>query len=286
VATCYGVRDLAEAVGQGPDKVRRRWQQVLAPQADAEAPLPDPVPSAGSVAAGLRAHLDEVPDDRWKLEALGACQNGEDLERVLDRQRHGGRREAHSIVVALGHMGDPRAIRFLTDTLEAMDTDPGHGFTGRREAGLAMGRIGDPVAGRVLARALETEALEHEGRPGAGLGIQFPVRSALLYAMGEVGDGTQFSQVARYLGNTSGSALGGFHLPAMDALIKLGQVWEDGAQLLVEMLTLDELPAANAVGVLGALGQWGAVEARVTDPRGPVAQAAKDALGLREAAAT
>jgi len=121
---------------------------------------------------------------------------------------------------------------------------------------------------------MEDEALEYEGRPGAGLGIQIPVRSALLYALGEAGSEAHRELLLTYLGNTSGSVLGGFYLPAMDALIKLGS-----ARDLERLLRGPELVAANALGVLGAVGRRDLLRSALNDPRERVADAARFGLG-------
>ena len=173
--------------------------------------------------------------------------------------------------------GDPRAVPALRATLRAIDVDPGQGFAGRRLSGEALGRIGDPGAGPLLARALEDEALDYEGRPGAGLGVQFPVRSVLLVALGEAGARAQAGLLAGYLSNTHGSALGGFYLPAMDALWKIGEI----PPLLALLRSDEELVVANAAGVLGALGERAPLADLLRDPRPRVAAAARYALGER-----
>jgi hypothetical protein len=54
-----------------------------------------------------------------------------------------------------------------------------------------------------------------------------------------------------YLGDLSGSALGGFHLTAMGALVKLGRPAIAPARSVAEGPDSDA--AVNAVGVLGGL---------------------------------
>jgi HEAT repeat protein len=66
------------------------------------------------------------------------------------------------------------------------------------------------------------EAIDHEGRPGAGLGIQFPVRTTLIWAVGELQDKRAVSVLLPFLNDDAGSPTGGFYLAAMDALWKLG----------------------------------------------------------------
>tara|TARA_B110000495_G_C22769754_1_gene450501 strand:- start:330 stop:683 length:354 start_codon:yes stop_codon:yes gene_type:complete len=109
------------------------------------------------------------------------------------------------------------------------------------------------------------EALDQEGRPGAGLGIQRPVRRYLLAALGELQCSADV--LAQYLGNTHGSAEGGFYLPAMDALWKVGD-----SKCLRRSLDGPEFVAANALGVLVALGGEAVLEPYTGDLR-PMIQA-------------
>lgn len=273
-ASGYGLRPVAVAAGNGPDLIARRWFRTLNPAADhhGEPGQVRPV-DPRLLRQELTARLDQDPEDRFRLLELAAQQHPADHERIAARKWVSGRRESHVICEALGENGDPRAVDLLTRVLRAMDVDPGHGFAGRRAASIALGRIGDPSVGGVLARALVDEALDHEGRPGAGLGIQFPVRTVMIQALGEAGCVDQARVVASYLGNSSGSALGGFYLPAMDALWKL-----DDASAAIAVLGADPLAAANAVGVLAAMGQWARVREQLSDPRPDVARAARQAL--------
>lgn len=282
--TAYGLRDLSLAVGLGPTVWAARWRLLLHPPAlspgsertspDAVVPLP-----ALLICAGLRERLRRDPADRAAQEALGAQQQPGDLNFFLGRLHQSGRRERHAISVALGYHGDPRAVPALLGVLRAMDDDPGHGFTARREAGLALGRMGLPSLGSALIQALTDEALEHEGRPGAGLGVQFPVRSALLYALGETGDPAVVPALGAYLGNTHGSALGGFYLPAMDALVRLR---EPGP--LLPLLAADELVVANTIGALAGMGAFESIRPLLEDRRPAVASAAALALAGRSGA--
>lgn len=276
MASFYGPRPVAEAAGAGPGQMARRWFRTLAPQADhhGDPALIEPV-DPQRLRERFLARLDGTPDDRTALLELAVQQHPDDLDRILGRKWVSGRRESHVVCEALGEHGDPRSISTLVRVLQAMDVDPGHGFAGRRVSSIALGRIGDPVVGPVLSRALVNEALDHEGRPGAGLGIQFPVRTVMLSALGEAGCTHQATVLASYLANTSGSALGGFYLPAMDALWKL-----DCPEPLRDLLARDALPAANAVGVLAAMGQEQLVRAQLEDGRQQVAAAAADGLRL------
>ena len=198
--------------------------------------------------------LDQEADSsggRQVVEALAAHGRTEDLARILALRREAGRRMDHACVNALGRLGDPRALPELLEALVEMDVDPGRAFAHRRLGAVAIGRLGNPDAVPALHKALKREAREHEGRPGAGLGIQFPVRSNLLWAVGELQASRSASVLAAYLGHLSGSALGGFHLTAMGALVKLG------GPAVVPTLAVAAGPpgdaAANAVGVLEAL---------------------------------
>ena len=268
VATFYGVRRTADAIGAGTAYCAYRWVLQLNPDADRSKPAQlTPIPTAQIRRTALSG-LERDPEDRRLIQVLGAQQHPADLAILL--RNHTGRRTRHVVTEALGMHGDPRALIALRKTLQAIP-DPGQGFASRRVSGEALGRLGSPEAAPVLVRALEQEALEFEGRPGAGLGVQFPVRSVLLVALGEAGAVSEGRLLAGYLSNTHGSALGGFYLPAMDALWKLADP-EPPAALLP---TDEALIVANAIGVLGAMGEQARVQRFCTDPRPRVAAAAE-----------
>lgn len=188
----------------------------------------------------------------WQaMEALSMHRQPEDYPRLQELFGSAGKRGQNSLLLAMGRLGDPRALPMLLDNLARMDVDPGRGFAWRRLSALAVGRIGDPSAAPSLRRALEVEALEYEGRPGAGLGIQFPVRAVMLWALGELQDPDSAEVLAGYLDHNSGSALGGFHLPAMGALYKLGAA----ARPILERVARggSEQARGNAMAVLEAL---------------------------------
>jgi HEAT repeat protein len=206
------------------------------------------------------------PTDDLVSKALRRETTVSDLGATVDGY---ARRMRHVAVEALGELGDPDAISTLERVLEDMEADPGFGFRSRRTAAFAIARIGDPTTLGILARALEREALDHEGRPGSGLGIQAPVRAAILYAIGEVGNRSACRLLAGYLAHTHGSALGGLHLPAMGALVKLG-----GAEEAAALLDGPEAAAVHALPVLAALGRHDAVRARLRDRRSAVARLA------------
>jgi hypothetical protein len=209
-----------------------------------------------------------------QLQALAAQGHPGDLTVLQGLFRSAGRRGEHALVAALGLSGDPRAAITLRDFLRATDVDPGRGFAQRRLAATALGRLGLRRATPWLLRALADEAADHEGRPGAGLGIQYPVRTNLLWALGEVGDPAALPTLATYLGNTHGSALGGFYLPAMDALAKYGP---EASPVLHQVATRGpEIAAAHAVSVLAAGGVD--VHPWVDDPRPPVRALARRVL--------
>ena len=135
---------------------------------------------------------------------------------------------------AMGLHGSPLFAGRLVDCLRSMSVDPGHGFALRMESAIALGRLGFSLNRTVLVQALENEALDFEGRPGAGLGVQHSVRSHILAALGELQAAPNV--LCQYLGNTHGSADGGFYLPAMDALWKVGH-----ASLLERLMNALEL---------------------------------------------
>ena len=194
------------------------------------------------------------------------------FEALATQLKTAGRREQHAIFAALGMTGDPRALPILIGALRATDVDPGRGFTQRRLAATAIGRIGVRRATPVLLRALSDEALDFEGRPGAGMGIQYPVRTNLLWALGEIADPAAIPTLIGYLGNTSGSAFGGFYLAAMDALWKLGAQAATAPALHEAVRSAPDTAAAHALGVLVALGhdpsRW------TQDPRAGVSRLA------------
>jgi HEAT repeat protein len=213
------------------------------------------------------------PEDRQTLLDLAVFEHPDDFDLLRAAIGSQGRRMRHTAATALGLGGDPRGYDLLLPVLVAIDVDPAHGFTGRATAATALGWLGLPRAGRVLVRAMRDEALDHEGRPGAGLGIQRPVRASMLAALGEIGAPEWADLIAGYLGNTSGSAHGGFYLQAMDALIKLG-----AGDVARAYLSGPEVVAANALGVLAGLGQSDLVATFRSDPRPVVAAVAAAAL--------
>lgn len=221
---------------------------------------------------GSRRTSFDVPPLTERL-LLALDRPTEPFDVLREQLKTAGRREQHALFTALGTCGDPRALPLLVDALRATDVDPGRGFTQRRLAATAIGRIGLREATPVLLRALKDEALDFEGRPGAGMGIQYPVRTNLLWALGEVADPAAIPTLVSYLGNTSGSAFGGFYLAAMDALTKLGDAAVPA--VLAVLRSAPDTEAAHALGVLVALGHDPA--AWTTDARVGVATLARRA---------
>lgn len=217
----------------------------------------------------------EGVQERGLLLDLAALQHPDDFSVLTARFLSAGRREEHSLHMALGLSGDPRGLPLLRKALFATDVDPGRGFAQRRLCAIAMGRLGLAEAGPMLLRALDIEARDFEGRPGAGLGIQYPVRTDLLEALGELQAHAAIPVLIRHLGDTHGSAFGGFYLAAMDALSRFGPV---AVPALTEHVRVaPELPASNALGVLAMAGvntqEW------LKDPRRLVRETAERILG-------
>ena len=113
-----------------------------------------------------------------------------------------------------------------------------------------MGRLGLPEHASTIHRCLEREAAEHEGTPGAGMGVQYPVRTLALWALGEMQATESIPVLVSYLGDDTGSPLGGFYLPAMGALWKLGSAATPALEAAAGKG--NEVAAANARGVLEA----------------------------------
>lgn len=174
-----------------------------------------------------------------------------DLDALHAARETAGRRGDHALLVALADHGDPRAYVDFKDALLARDVDPGRGFTQRRLAADGLGALGLRAGVSLIAGALRDERADFEGRPGAGLGIQYPVRANLLYALGEIGHTSAIPLLLPYLDDSSSSALGGLDLPAMDSLLRIGPT---AAEPLRRALSgLGERGRRNATALLGAL---------------------------------
>jgi HEAT repeat protein len=259
--------------GVSPDGVR----SALAERANPTIPTIDGPRSA------LGAVGPEATTTEWRFDRAIAEPSDDLVVRALRREitagelaaivRGDARRVRHVAIDALGALGDPAGLATLEGVLEDTDADPGFGFRSRRTAAFAIARIGDPTMLGSLAKAIEREALDHEGHPGSGLGIQAPVRAALLYAIGEIGNVAGARLLAGYLAHTHGSALGGLHLPAIGALVKLG-----GADDAEALLDGPEEAAVHALAVLAVLGREDVVRSHRNDRRAAVARAARSVL--------
>ena len=205
--THNGRRDVGGALEGGPER-------LLALLPNPQEPLTE-----------LRELLENEPhteEGRRALSLLSKHGLREDCKRIQNLKTSGGRRTEHQRIIAMGQHGDPQFLNELCGFLSEMHVDPGRGFAHRRTAATALGRLGLHEAFRPLNRALRMEAIDHEGRPGAGLGIQFPVRTTLIWAVGELQDKRAVSVLVPFLNDDAGSPTGGFYLAAMDALWKLG----------------------------------------------------------------
>jgi HEAT repeat protein len=271
LGTYHGPRRVGPATGHGPSEAESAvWIEV------GRATAGPPRARDKIVDDGLSALLADPhgPGAAGLLPALAAQAPAELRDRLRSLEERAGRRSEHAYLEALGWLGDPLVRPRLEGALTAMDSDPGRGFKHRRLAAMALGRLGDPAMMPVIEAALTREALEFEGRPGAGLGIQFPVRTVLLWALGEIGAPSACELLASYLDNTHGGATGGLHLPAMAALVKLGR---PAIAAVEPLLSGPEVLAANAAGILVALGATAAIARAAADPRPAVRSAAAPA---------
>ena len=222
----------------------------------------------GQDSAGLRSALEGLLEDKQsaaqQLEADPHSERGrraliafahqgrpQDLQTLLGLLKTGGRRTEQAAIAALGLHGDPRSIKELRSMLSSMSVDPGRGFAMRRHSATALGRIGLREAGPALLKALRMEVVDHEGRPGAGLGIQYPVRTNLVWALGELQEQRAIGPLVALLGDDSGSAMGGFYLAAMDALVKIGEPCKSAVGRVAE--SGSGAASVNAAGVLEQL---------------------------------
>ena len=281
VRTARGWRSPEASTGFDEGTLHRELVQTLDPALSGEV-LPDwsavrPAPRDRIRRRLLGILRADAHSDRGRqaIEELALQGHPEDLELLRGLRADAGRRTINVLIIALGKLGDARALPDLLRDLDRMDVDPGRGFAYRRLVALSLGRLGlRSQAGRLL-RALEVEARNYEGRPGAGLGVQFPVRSNLLWALGELQAPRAARTLVGYLSDLHGSALGGFHLPAMGALIKLGEAAVP--ELRRAAAGPEQTPALNAVGVLEALGRRAALR-EIAARGGAAGRAAEAAL--------
>ena len=162
-----------------------------------------------------------VPGDTDALERLGAVADVTEVPRLLKLEAGIGKRERNGWLLALGRTGDPRTLPVLSAALRRVAVDPARGFAERRLAALGLGRMGLPSLGASLRRAFLRES-GHRGTPGAGLGVQYPVRAVLVWAVGECGCVDAAEWLTTLLEDRDGNAFGGLYLQAMGALAKLG----------------------------------------------------------------
>jgi len=120
------------------------------------------------------------------------------------------------------------------------------------------------------------ERIDHEGRPGAGLGIQFPVRTTIVWALGEIQEKRAIPKLIELLVDDSGSALGGLYLSAMDALIKIGSDSEKALYRYAEQNNHSS-GALCAVEVLSKIDAQVSLE-RLSNTSGPVSVRARKKL--------
>ncbi len=182
---------------------------------------------------------DEPASDRERVRLRALYQRPADHDEFARLARDPGRRGSHLGLQALGLHGDPRGAPLLRAALHAMDVDPGRGFAQRRLAALGLGRLGVREATPWLLTALAAEAHDHEGRPGAGLGVQFPVRGEILLALGELGDARAVPALVAHLADPV------HHLAAMGALHALGDLAHPALDVVV----------ARGAGVVVARGR-------------------------------
>jgi HEAT repeat protein len=203
-----------------------------------------------TLTASLKTPQLEVSDPIKNPVAIAHQGRPEDRQFLLQQLQTGGRRKEHRSIALLGFHGDPRNLKHLYGLLSEMSVDPGRGFAHRRTAATALGRMGLKEATRALLQALRREPADHEGRPGAGMGIQFPVRTNIIWALGEIQTEHAIPALIDLLDDDAGSPLGGFYCVAMDALLKIGPKAE--APLKKAALGHGK-KAINAQGVLNAL---------------------------------
>lgn len=238
LTTAFGSRNPARALTIAP--LLARFDLLVPDRAQPREPL----------RAALRRDAERDPAACLRLAAL---RHPDDASWLVAARDNAGRRGDHTLLEAMGIHGDPSLLAPLRGALHARDIDPGRGFVQRRLAADGLGRLGLAAGIPLLLRALGDERADFEGRPGAGLGIQYPVRANLLWALGELGAESAIPTLIAYLGETSGSAFGGFYLPAMDALVRIGTP----ARAALERAARDGNPqvAANAAGALVALSE-------------------------------
>jgi len=198
----------------------------------------------------LRDRLDSDPGGgREVLLQLCGHQWPEDVGRIHRVWQAAGRRGEHACLEATGRLGCPSGRSSLVDGLDEMHVDPGRGLAHRRISAEALGRLGLPEGFRPLKRALFAEGATL-GEPGAGLGVQFPVRETVLCALGELQDRRAIPLFLGWLGGEVERPQDELRLPAMTGLWKLGEA----AVPALEATSRKSGPAArSARAVLSAI---------------------------------
>jgi HEAT repeat protein len=285
VQTVYGPRNPSATTETSTRQVQHWFHRCLFPFAETPPLLEsgERPPSRSECRSALLDSLNE-PNAALKpkvLEALALQQHPDDfatLERFLNVA---GRRGGNALLLSIGLHGDPRWVPLFRNKISDVSVDPSRGFAWRRISGIGLGRIGSPDAAGILLRALKSEAQDFEGRPGAGLGIQYPVRTVLLWALGECGATSCAKELASYLGNVSGSALGGFYLAAMEGLAKL-PIHAVQPVMQRKLGAGDPIEAAHALSVWSLVASPAVARDFEDDAREPVRTIAKAILNSKE----
>jgi HEAT repeat protein len=162
-----------------------------------------------------------------------AAQQSESFDTwLLQVEKRAQRTARYAMITAMGLNGSPAFVKWLQGTLTTNVVSPAVGFRQRTISAIALGGIGLKTSVPVLLRAYETEKRDYEGTPGSGLGIQLPVRAFIIWALGELGDARALPVLTSLLDNKEGSALSGFDLPAMGAILKIGSPALESLQAL------------------------------------------------------
>jgi hypothetical protein len=256
--TIYGTKNANRAIGLHEGIV---LNQLRSEGADADRGSRD-----NDIAALNAWCMDAVsassPEELEGWAALGTPAFIERVKANLDGGR--GRRTQHQLLSLRGIHGCPSHLRTLRSALESFSDDPGMGFARRRIAATAIGSIGEPDALPILIAAADREARDFEGRPGSGLGIQYPVRNRLIWAMGEIANPGAAAYLVDWLDDVEGTATGGLYLPAMSALAKLGEAALPALNLAAHH---SETRATHTAWLLGRLGPSAAKTQSLNDKR-------------------
>jgi len=241
--TIYGEKDANRAIGRHEGLILSQLQSEGAPT-EAQSRVED----VEALDRWCRGEAESSgPEELESWATLGIAKF---IERV-EASRGSGRRVQHQLLALRGIHGCPSHLSTLRSALESFSDDPGMGFARRRIAAAAIGLIGNPDTLPVLITAADREAREFEGRPGSGLGIQYPVRNSLIWGMGEIGNPSAAPYLAELLDDVEGTATGGLYLPAMSALAKFG---EEALPALTLAPQHSETRAVHTAWLLGRLG--------------------------------